>query len=221
MDSTEFKTISFPGEKTKYIYVDDEALNYLTSLLAQQIVSNEKNVDYLMPLAKGGWTVARSIYGYLHLSHLKLDKTATLGVGSYDGIGRKGEARINQRLSAQQEAEMKGKDVLVVDDLTDTGEQLTLVKSYLQELGVEKVIMAALFRKPHSTAELDYWVKETTHWIIFAYEALETMEELDQIWQSNGVAKEEIKRRFMEIGFGAQAIEHYWHSREGLEQTPA
>ncbi|HCR81025.1 MAG: putative phosphoribosyltransferase [Candidatus Pacebacteria bacterium GW2011_GWB1_47_8] len=221
MDSTEFKTIAFPGEETKYIYVDDEALNYLTALLAQQIVSNERNIDYLVPLAKGGWTVARSLFGYLHVSHLKLDKTATLGVGSYDGIGRKGEARMNQQFSQQQETEMKGKSVLVVDDLTDTGEQLTLVKSYLESLGVERVILAALFRKPRSTAALDYWVKETTHWIIFAYEALETMEELDQIWQNNGIDKEEIKRRFVEIGFGKQAIEHYWASRKRLEQTPA
>ncbi|MFH2118302.1 MAG: phosphoribosyltransferase family protein [Candidatus Paceibacterota bacterium] len=214
-----FKEISFPGEETKYIFVDEKKLTALTRQLAQKILAEESRIDYLVAMAKGGWTVARSLFGYLQPTGLK--DTVTVGVGSYDGIGQEGQVRMYQKLSKKLEERLKGKKVLVVDDLTESGNQLTAVQNYLESLGVERVILAALFLKPDSKANLDYWADTTSAWIIFAYEAFETMQELDENWQMKNIEEAEIKNRFNEIGFDQEDIDFYWQYRQVLVKPSA
>ena len=211
-----FKEISFPGEDIDYIFVDEKQLKQLTFSLGKKVLNSGDKPDRMVALSKGGWTVARYLYGYLQPIGLK--ETATIGIGLYDGINDKSKSgpRIYQRLNQELEAELQGETVLVADDLTDSGEQLIFVKEYLESLGVARVIMVALFKKPTSEANIDHWAETTSAWIIFAYEAFETMEELDDKWRAKQIKDEEIKRRFGEIGFDQEDIDFYWQHRREL-----
>jgi hypoxanthine phosphoribosyltransferase len=96
---------------------------------------------------------------------------------------------------------------------------LDFVVEYLDKLGVSQVITAALFKKPSSTAKVDHWAETTSAWIIFAYEAIETMKELAAKWQKQGITDEEIKHRFIEIGFDQEDIDLYRQSRQVADRA--
>src|SRR5262245_42696240 len=75
----------------------------------------------------------------------KLDMPLRVGViqaRSYLGTER-GALRVN----ADMLPEVKGRDVLVVDDIFDTGHTLELVLSFLQELGPRSIRTAVLVLK--------------------------------------------------------------------------
>lgn len=108
---------------------------------------------------------------YLNLIRLLGDKI--LDVGQYQGIvgvSRGGlipstilSHRFNLPLypvSPQKGELYGGKGILVVDDLVDTGATLE---------GCEGDI-AVLFKKPWSTVNPTYWVRETEDWVVFPYE---------------------------------------------------
>jgi hypoxanthine phosphoribosyltransferase len=208
--ASKFKEISFSGEETKFIFVDEKDLSDLTRLLAQQILNSTDQIDSMIALGKGGWTVARQLIGYL--MSFGLEDSYSFGIKQGNKIKRKTNAEpvIYQSLGEEVEKKLINKTVLVVDDLTDTGDQLKFVKEYLTDLGVAQIITATLFKKPSSTAELDHWAEMTSNWIIFAYEAMETMEELDEMWLGKGIDESAIRQRFTKIGFDEKDIEFYW-----------
>jgi len=216
----ELKETKFVGDDVSYLYVDGKALKELTFALAQKVINSGENIDQLIILAKGGWVSGRTFFDYLQ--SVGLNDAVTIGVKSITGINQQKEPVIYQKLPDNLEKELKGKKVLIVEELSDTGKQLQVVSEYLNALGVEKIILASLFRKPHSTAELDHWIEETTSWIIFAYEAIETMGELYVGWtdkkRTEKIEEEEIKQRFIEIGFEEADIEFFWEYKAKIAQ---
>lgn len=57
--------------------------------------------------------------------------------------------------------------VLLVDDVVDTGKTFTDI---LKKSHYTRVITAALYYKPHSVLKPDYYIEETTDWIVFPWE---------------------------------------------------
>jgi hypothetical protein len=66
--------------------------------------------------------------------------------------------------------DVRGLEVLVVDDVADTGQTLALVLSMLgeQEVGARS---AVLYRKPRSIVPVDYSWRTTDRWIEFPWSA--------------------------------------------------
>ena len=68
---------------------------------------------------------------------------------------------------------LRGK-VLVVDDLADSGETLSAVIDLLKTFpNITSIKTAVTFTKPQSKITPDYFVEETTSWIVFPYEKVE------------------------------------------------
>ena len=61
------------------------------------------------------------------------------------------------------------KPVLMIDDLVDTGATIEFFKAKLQELGVPSQV-AVVYKKPTSTVLPDFWVEQTSDWIVFPWE---------------------------------------------------
>lgn len=98
------------------------------------------NLKYIFGVPRGGLIMA------VHLSHhLKLEFVHTLDEISID----------------------TPEGLLIVDDLTHTG--ITLEK-LIPKMYRSKVKVATLFHKPTSTFVPDFFVEETTDWIVFPYE---------------------------------------------------
>jgi hypoxanthine phosphoribosyltransferase len=63
-----------------------------------------------------------------------------------------------------------GKNVLLVDDVADSGRTLALVVDLLERVGVN-VKTATLYSKPRSVIEPDFFWRKTDRWIVFPWSA--------------------------------------------------
>ena len=91
-----------------------------------------------------------------------------LDVKLYDGIGIKKETPIIQPFSG----DVKGKKILIIDDIWDSGDTMRAVLEYL---GEEDVTTATLFWKETANTEPTYFNEKAkeNEWIVFPWETYE------------------------------------------------
>ncbi|MGD0978014.1 MAG: phosphoribosyltransferase [Candidatus Bathyarchaeia archaeon] len=141
--------------------------NVLLSL-ARKILRSGFVPDVIVGVSRGGWIPARVLCDLLSAPVL-----ANIGVEFYTGIGKTGRRpRLTQPLSTS----VSGKKVLLVDEVTDTGESLKLAKEQVIKEGANKVKTATVYTKPWSIIEPDYQGKKTSCWIVFPWETKETIQ---------------------------------------------
>ncbi len=189
----ELPVIKFPSEQTTYVAPSWDELNQLLFAITQQINAKQLKFDRIVTLTKGGWPMSRSLVDFL-----SIESIASIGVKFYTGINERLQApTIYQELPVS----VVGERVLLFDDVADTGKSLQFVANYLREKGVATLTTATLFYKPHSVIKPDFYGAETTDWIIFPYEMVETLQVLGKRWQVAGIATDEVANRFAQLGF--------------------
>ncbi len=139
----------------------DETDRMLTSL-AKKIKSSFKP-DFVVGVARGGLVPA------VRLSHLLGDKNLrVIQVKYYKNRKRLKKPNLLSDIKA-----MKG-NVLVVDDVADTGNSLRFVLAHVRKKCDGDVKFATIACKPSSGAKPDFFVFETEKWIIFPWETSQT-----------------------------------------------
>jgi len=94
---------------------------------------------------------------------------ASVGVRSYTKTEKKGKPYIVEELGAN----ITGLNVLVVDEVVDTGESMEVVKKYLSVFKPKSMKFAVLHIKPWAKAKPDHFVEETKAWIVYPWEEVE------------------------------------------------
>lgn len=198
----QFKSINFRGENINYIAPSWDQMNQLAFEIAKKIRVNGQKFDRIITLAKGGWPMTRSLVDFL-----QVEKVASIGVKFYSGVNQHmKKPRIYQDLPIP----IAGENILLFDDVADTGESLMFVKDYLRSKGINGVKTASLFYKPHSKIKPDYFGSETDAWIIFPYDMIEDgVFVLRDKWKKSGISKQEIDSRFKQLGFKKEWLEEY------------
>ncbi|GGP19358.1 phosphoribosyltransferase [Thermocladium modestius] len=126
--------------------------------------------DVVVGIMRGGVIAARLI-GDL----LGVDSISLMEIKFYKGIGEQGdEPRITQPLTIN----VKGKRVLVIDDIADSGNTMRTAIDYIKGMNPLQVKTATLLLKPWTKFKPDYYGGETTMWIVFPWELGETIREL-------------------------------------------
>jgi len=167
--------------------------------LADLIESSGFKPDVIVGVARGGWVIARLLSDLLDNPNV-----ASVKVEFYRDIAKTAEEPvISQPLSTP----VSGLKVLIVDDVADTGKSLDLVKKHVQERGAREVKVATVYYKPWSIVKPDYYVDETTTWIIFPHEIKETMTKLLERWLKEGLSLEEAKLKLRSTGIQPKALE--------------
>lgn len=193
-----FQKIVFESDKTKYITPSWDDLDHLTLEVAQQIIKSKINFDVIVALAKGAWPMSRSFLDYTNIKEL-----ASLGVKFYSGIN---ERLMEPDIYQQIPIDVKNKNVLIFDDVADTGESLTFNQRYLLEQGASLVKTATLFLKPWSNVIPDFYSTTTDAWIIFPFEKREMKNLLGESWKKKGKSQEEILKRYAKLGFNKEVV---------------
>ncbi len=166
--------------------------------LAQKIKTENIHFDRVVALAKGGLSWNRQLQDFLEIKH-----TSSIQVRFYTGVKTTAKKPIVvQSLPVTIEDE----NILIFDDVADTGESLEMAVKYLESHGPKSVKTATLFEKPWSKFKPDFSGENTNAWIIFPHDAIETMRTLTQKWQ---VSKEEQRKRFSKIGVADSIINFY------------
>lgn len=197
----QFKISRLDNEDNTFISPSWEDLNTLSYEVATQILEEGTKFDRIVTLAKGGWPMTRSLVDYLGINSV-----ASIGIKFYSGVNKRMKMpKIYQELPV----EVVGERILLFDDVADSGESLEFTRSYLLEKGVGLVKCATLFYKPFSILKPEYFASETSSWIIFPYEVLESMRFLEGVWSQKGFSHDEIFDRFAKIGIGEKYLNHY------------
>ena len=74
--------------------------------------------------------------------------------------------------------DLAGLDVLVVDDVLDSGESAQLVLDEIRRRGAKKVRLATLHIKSYSKFKSDYYVEEKTNWLFYPWMSSAELEQM-------------------------------------------
>lgn len=124
------------------------------------------NPQILVGISRGGLVPVRLLSDMLNnhnVAVMKIEFYKTIGVTS-------GFPKITQPLTA----DVKGKRILIVDDVADTGRSLLVAKEHIKRAGAAEIRIATLHYKPTSVFRPDYFIVETDRWIVYPWEINET-----------------------------------------------
>jgi len=169
--------------------------------LADQIRKADFNPDVIVSVARSGWPPARIMSDLLENPEL-----ANVKAKFYLGVAKtKSEPVITQPVSVP----VRGKKVLIVDDVADTGKSLSLVRLHSKEQGATKVKTATIYYKPWSVVTPNWYELETNHWIIFPWERKETVRNVAKRFKGEGKTVEEARDTLVRYGLNARLVKRF------------
>lgn len=139
-----------------------------TLRLCRQIKESEYLPNVIVVIARGGWVIGRVVSDVL-----KVSDVASLGVKFYEDVNKRSKRPI---ITQPLNVDVTDKDVLLLDEVVDTGKTLSLARAHVKAMNPRQVKTATLYKKPWSLVKPDYYVREVDKWIIFPYELRETLE---------------------------------------------
>ena len=132
--------------------------------LAQQIADSDFSPEVLVAVARGGMLPGGAL-------------TYSLGVKRTDAINVEFYTDVNETLADPillapllDTDSIRGRRILVVDDVADSGRTLALVLKLLRGFGAE-VRSAVLYTKPRTVVQPDFSWRTTDKWIVFPWSA--------------------------------------------------
>ena len=156
------------GDKFECEVMDWGLFDRLGKTVAQKIIESGYRPDFMVGLARGGWVLSRVLCDYLGVKDLVSLKVEHWGVTATPD----GKARIKYPF----DVDLTGRRVLVVDDITDTGQSMIVSTKYVKTLNPEEVRTATLQHITGSKFTPDYYGDEISwRWVIFPWNYVEDM----------------------------------------------
>jgi hypoxanthine phosphoribosyltransferase len=141
----------------------------LSRQLARAVHTSWFRPDLIVAIGRGGYLPARMLSDYLNVFDL-----ASMKIEHYYGVRRQKLARIRYPLGA----EVAGRRVLLVDDVTDSGETFHVASRHLRQRGEPAELKTAvLHHKSVSGFVPDYYAEEvsTWRWILYPWALMEDL----------------------------------------------
>ncbi len=155
---------------SKFLTLTWSEIEEATLGLAEKIASSGEFYHAVIGILRGGWVPARMLADLLDIKEV-----GGLEIKFYRGIEERGERPV---VTQPPVIELKDKNVLVVDDVADTGKSLQTAVNTINLFGAKLVRTAVLYVKPWCMSEPDYYYGKTDRWIVFPWEYREVIEEL-------------------------------------------
>lgn len=165
----------------------------------QKLSALIKNSGYIpqivVAIGRGGLVPARILCDYLHIRDLTTVKVEHWGVAATPDK----KAVIKFPLNA----DIKDKRVLLMDDITDTGDTLRITLEYLKGFGPKEIRTAVIIHKTTADFMPDYYIRRITkwRWITFPWHVWEDLTSfIKEIrafgFHSEGDIRQELKNRY-------------------------
>ncbi len=130
--------------------------------LAQQVADDGYQPDLILTVARGGLLPAGAL-GYA----LDVKNLVVVNVEFYTGVDQRLDVPVFLP-PVPAAVDLAGFQVLVVDDVADTGETLRLVRDFCAD-HVAEARTAVLYEKPRSAVRCEYVWRRTDRWIDFPW----------------------------------------------------
>lgn len=167
--------------------------------LAERVRSANAVPETVVGLTRGGWVPARLLCDRLGVRRLVSLRAQHWGVTATPD----GNAQLTEGLSAP----VGGQSVLVVDDITDTGESLALAATHVAEQRPSRLETAAFLHIAHSKFVPTYFAEEIPRgewvWVVFPWNYWEDLASL--------------AARALEYGRGVATVRETLRTRAGLD----
>ena len=154
-------------------------------ILSRLLKDSGYKIDIAVAIARGGFVPARILSDYLSIRNLTAIKVEHWGVAATETE----KAVLKYPLNA----DIKDKNVLLVDDITDTGDTLRVSLEYLKSFGPKEIRTAVLVHKTCSVVTPDYFVRkvEKWRWLIFPWHIWEDLTGFVKKIVDSGIRDEE------------------------------
>ncbi|MBA7669284.1 Xanthine phosphoribosyltransferase [subsurface metagenome] len=169
--------------------------------VANQVRCSGYKPDLLVSVSRGGWVPGRVLSDLLENPNI-----ATIKVEYYVDIYK---THTKPKITQPLPIEVKGKKILLIDDIADSGKSLKLVKEHLAEQGAVDVKICTLYYKPWSILTPDFFVRMTDAWVCFPHEIVETMKKIYLKLKEKGKSKKEIKAELVRIGIKPSIVRKF------------
>lgn len=180
----------------QYLAVTWNEYHSLSLLLAEQILKSKKPIDEIVAIARGGLSLGLILTDFLQ------KPISTITIQSYTDIKKQGLVQITSKLGKP----IRGKNILLVDDIADSGKTFARAISYLGAFRPTSITTAALFYKPHSSFKPDFFAKKTDRWILLPHEVTEWIKTFTEKMESAGKSKTEIQKFLQGLGYTPNQI---------------
>ncbi|WP_435363122.1 phosphoribosyltransferase [Haloarchaeobius sp. DYHT-AS-18] len=138
--------------------------------VSKDVKQDEFEPDVIVALARGGWFAGRCICDFLGLNDL-----TSLKMEHYVGTAQKADEP--QVRYPMPEGSVEDKDVLIIDDIADTGGSIKRAEEYVEERNAGEVRTATLQLLQTSEFEPDYIGErlEEWAWMVYPWNFIEDM----------------------------------------------
>jgi hypoxanthine phosphoribosyltransferase len=130
--------------------------------LAEQVAADGFEPDLILSIARGGLFLGGAL-GYA----LDVKNLFVMNVEFYTGVDERLDLPVVLPPTLDQ-VDITGANVLVADDVADTGKTLELVRDFCTGY-VAEVRTAVVYEKPRSAVRCDYVWRHTDRWIDFPW----------------------------------------------------
>lgn len=178
-----------PGEQIKCKLISWAQAVKDAKSLSRLVMDSGYKIDIAVAIARGGLVPARILCDYLlirNLTAIKVEHWGTAATQTEKAV-----------LKYPLNADIKDKNVLLVDDITDTGDTLRVSMEYLKTFEPKEIKTALLIHKTCSVITPDYFVRkvEKWKWIIFPWHLWEDLTGFIKKITDSGIRDEEDIRR--------------------------
>lgn len=170
----------------EYLKLTWEDIEEQCRVLAKEIMERSFQFDIIIGISRGGLVPARLLSDLLGN-----DEVDIIRVKFYESVGQTAKKPV---ILFSSQIDIKGKDILLVDDIADTGESLIATIEHLKEKNVKSILAATLAKKPQSKFTPDFFASETPNWVIFPWEITETRRNIKARFNSTEEIDKELKK---------------------------
>lgn len=167
---------------------------------AKKIMQSYYHPHTIIAVSRGGLIPARILSDLLQTPDIQ-----TIHIEFYQTIAQPKQQPV---LKQGLQAPITAKKALLVDDISDSGKSLQLAKKHLIEQGASEVKIATLYTKPGTLTQPDFSEKETLNWVVFPWDAKETVREIIQKQQGKRAVNREMGK-LVKAGLPMQLAERF------------
>lgn len=149
-------------EPIKCQFVDFDQIYDMSKQLANKVTKAGYNADILLAIARSGFVPGRLMSDFLGTPNLYALKVE-------HWLDTTAEHQEDATIPVRSPLPVKGKRVLVVDDIVDTGRSAIQTLKYVSDLGAKEAKLAVMLYLTVSEIEPDFYAIKQSEWVWFIW----------------------------------------------------
>ena len=151
--------------------------------LALDIMESKYTFDTVIAIARGGFPVARFICDFLNIHHL-----GAIQIKHYKAGATELE---KMQIIAPVNTVVNGKNILLIDDVNDTGKTLIAAYEHIQAMHPALLKTAVIHEKPNTLSKVDFVAEKISEWKWLIYQWAVTEDVLAFLYKDNMLEENE------------------------------